>query len=171
MCWWPCANSAVSWCELIGSCRLNSLRSLELCGDFHTPRLQSALFPSVACCFRVALLAPRLTVTRRKKGTSRTFLSSSVCLLEMVLAFPSICFSINTRVQHLQDLMVLFEDSMVCCRCALTQLGINPSKALGCCWKQKEFLAKIMTITHREKRPGSCQLQRNISYLFICCCS
>lgn len=81
-------------------------------------------------------------------------------MLEMALAFPSVCFSINTRVQHLQDLMVLFEDSMVCCRCALTQLGINPSKALGCCWKQREFLAKIITITitHRERRPGSCQL-------------
>jgi len=40
---------------------------------------------------------------------------------------------------------------------ALAQLGVNPSKALGCCWRQREIPAKTMAVTHRERRTGSCQ--------------
>ena len=68
VCWWPCADSAVSWfCELIGSCKLNSLWSLALWGDFHTPLSQHAFFLSLACCVLVALPSSRLTVTHRKR--------------------------------------------------------------------------------------------------------
>lgn len=46
---------------------------------------------------------------------------------------------------------MLLEDSVVCCRCALAQLGATPSEALGCCWRQRELPAKTMAITHRER--------------------
>lgn len=91
-----------------------------------------------------------------ENGISRTSLSSSVCLLEMNLAIPIVCFSINTRVQYLQDSMVLSVDSMVCCSSAFAQLGANPSKALGCCWRGSSWQRQWQSLTERgEQDPAS----------------
>lgn len=104
----------------------------------------SRLWPAV---FWWLFLHPGLE-SHTEKGTSRTSLSSRVCLLEMALAMSRVCFSTNTTVQYLQDSAVLLEDSMVRCRCTLSQPGANPREALGCCWRQREVLAKTMAIIH-----------------------
>lgn len=156
VCSWPCADPAVSWwCELIGFSRHNRICSLAHWGDFHhfLSMHFSPLWPAV---FQCVFLPPDLQ-SCTGKGTSRKSISSTVGLLEMALAIRRICFSINTKVQHLQDSRVMFGDSMVCCRCALAQLGANPSKEPGCCWSQRKLLAMLTAITQTERRAGSCQ--------------
>lgn len=150
VCLWPCTDSAVSFVSPdTTDSELSTLRRFS-------PLSQYVLLPSLANCFLVPVSSSGLTVMHRKR-TSRTSLSSTMCLLDLALAIPRICFSINTKVQHLQDSRVMCGDSLVCCRCALAQLGANPSKEPGCCWRQRKLLAITTTITQSERRAGSCQ--------------
>lgn len=97
MCQRPWADPAVSWCcELIGSCRLNSLWCLALWGDFTHCFLSMHFCPLWPAIFWYLFLHPDLQ-SHMDKGTSRTFFSGSVGLLEIALATPRVCFSINTN--------------------------------------------------------------------------
>lgn len=130
----------------------------------------SPLWPGI---FQCLFLHPDLQ-SCTGKGTSRTSLSSTVCLLEMALAILRICFSINTKVQHLQDSRMMFGDSLVCCRCALAQLGQIPAKNQAAAGgRESSWQSQLLSLKVRgEQDPASPRGTWYLTYMLMllqCC--